>query len=129
MARVPPLLRGEVPELEEAFALAHAVRTGTVSRELKELVALVASTAAGCRYCQAHTASNATRAGAVAEKIANVWSYETSELFSEPERAALRLAHHAALVRNAATDEDFAELRRHFDDGEIVELMAVIALF
>jgi alkylhydroperoxidase family enzyme len=83
----------------------------------------------GCRYCQAHTASNATRAGAEQEKIANVWSYETSELFSPAERAALRLAHHASLVPNQATDEDFAELHRHFDDGEIVEIMGIIALF
>src|SRR5918994_2357997 len=115
MAHVPPLPREEVPELEEAFqpveermgflpnslltmarrpeilraasSLAQATRTGTVSRELKELVALVASTAAGCRYCQAHTASNATRVGADADRIANVWSYETSDLFAAAERA------------------------------------------
>ena len=104
-------------------------RTGTVSRELKELVALVSGTAAGCRYCQAHTASNATRVGAEAAKIAHVWSYETSDLFSEAERAALCLAHHAALIPNQATDEDFEELRRYFDDGEIVEIVTVIALF
>jgi len=157
MARVPPLPREEVPELEDALSpveqrmgflpnslltmarrpeilravssLAQAARRGTVSPELKELVALVASTAAGCRYCQAHTASNATRAGADAERIAQVWSYETSDLFSDADRAALRLAHHAALVPNQATDEDFVELRCHFDDGEIVEIMAIIALF
>jgi uncharacterized peroxidase-related enzyme len=157
MARIPPLPREDVPELEESFApveqrmgflpnslltmarrpevlravasLAQAARTGTVSRELKELVALVASTAAGCRYCQAHTASNATRVGAETAKIANIWSYETSDLFSDAERAALRLAHHAALVPNLATDEDFEEVRRFFDDGEIVEIVTVIALF
>ena len=157
MARIPPLPREEVPDLEDAFgpveqrmgflpnslltmarrpdilravaSLAQVARTGTVPTELKELVALVASTAAGCRYCQAHTASNATRAGAGAEKIANVWSYETSDLFSDAERAALRLAHHAALVPNQATEEDFAELRRHFDDGEIVEIVTIVALF
>lgn len=157
MARVQPVPREEVPELEDSFgpvegrmgflpnslltmarrpeilravaSLAQAARTGTVSPELKELVALVASTAAGCRYCQAHTASNATRKGAQAEKISHVWSYETSGLFTAEERAALRLAHHAALVPNEATDEDFEELRRYFDDGEIVELVAVIALF
>ena len=157
MARIPPLPREEVPELEESFgpveqrmgflpnslltmarrpevlravaSLAQAARTGTVSRELKELVALVASAAAGCRYCQAHTASNAIRVGAEASKIANVWSYETSALFSDAERATLRLAHHAALVPNLATEEDFEELRRFFDDGEIVEIVTVIALF
>src|SRR5919109_2480760 len=157
MARIPPLPREDIPELEDAFdpveqrmgflpnslltmarrpeilravaSLAQAARTGTVSRELKELVALVASTAAGCRYCQAHTASNATRVGAEAARITDVWNYETSDLFDDAERAALRLAHHAALVPNQATDEDFEELRRHFDDGEIVELVTMIALF
>ena len=157
MARVAPVSREDVPELEDAFApveqrmgflpnsmltmarrpavlravaeLTQAARTGTVSRELKELVALVASTATGCRYCQAHTASNATRTGADTEKIAQVWSYASSDLFNDAERAALRLAHHASLVPNAATDEDFEELGRHFDDGEIVELMTMIALF
>jgi uncharacterized peroxidase-related enzyme len=118
------------PEILRAVAgLAQVARKGTVSPELKELVALVASTAAGCRYCQAHTASNATRKGAEAEKIADVWSYESSDRFSDAERAALRLAHHAALVPNAATDEDFEDLHRYFDDGEIVELMTMIALF
>jgi uncharacterized peroxidase-related enzyme len=122
MARRPEILRA-------VSLLAQAARTGTVSRELKELVALVSSTAAGCRYCQAHTASNATRVGTQADKIANVWSYETSDLFSDEERAALRLAHHASLVPNQATEEDFEELRRYFDDGEIVEIVTVIALF
>jgi hypothetical protein len=28
---------------------------------------------------------------------------------------------HADLVPNAATDEDFEDLQRYFDDGEIVE--------
>jgi hypothetical protein len=41
----------------------------------------------------------------------------------------LRLAHHASVVPNAATDEDFVELRRFFDDGEIVEIVAIVALF
>ena len=157
MARIAPLPREKVPELEDAFglveqrmgflpnsmltmahrpeilravaSLAQAARTGTVSRELKELVALLASTAAGCRYCQAHTASNATHVNAEAAKIADVWSYETSDLFSDAERAALRLAHHGALVPNQATDADFDELARYFDDSEMVEIVAVIALF
>jgi AhpD family alkylhydroperoxidase len=134
MARVAPVHREEVPELESAFAqvagrmgfvpnsmltmarrpeimrtfgaLAQVARTGTVDPQLKERVALVASTAAGCRYCQAHTASNAARVGSQVPKIAQVWEYETSQLFTDPERAALRLAHHAALVPNQATDGD-----------------------
>lgn len=118
------------PEIATGLiTLAHAVRGGTLPPVLKELIALVASTASGCRYCQAHTASNATRAGADDTKIAEVWSYESSDLFNDAERAALRLAHHAALVPNQTTPEDFVALRRYDDDGEIVEIVATVALF
>lgn len=41
------------PEIMRAFAaLAGAVRSGTVRPELKQLVAHISSTAAGCRYCK-----------------------------------------------------------------------------
>jgi len=48
---------------------------------------------------------------------------------SAAERAALRLGHRAALVPGEATRADFDALREHFDDGQIVEIVATIALF
>jgi alkylhydroperoxidase family enzyme len=89
---------------------------------------MVASSAAGCRYCQAHTSHAAEKAGA-GEKLAAVWDFEISPLFTEAERAALRLARDAALVPNQATDAHFSELRRHYSDAEILELVAVVSLF
>jgi len=59
---------------------------------LKMLVSLVASQAAGCRYCQAHTANLSSIYRAEDEKIGAVWEFESSPHFSERERAALRLA-------------------------------------
>jgi uncharacterized peroxidase-related enzyme len=102
---------------------------GTVAEELKMLVSLIASQAAGCRYCQAHMANLASIYRASDAKIRAVWEYESSALFTDAERAALRLAHKAALVPNETSAQDFAELRRHFDDGQIVEIVASIALF
>jgi uncharacterized peroxidase-related enzyme len=102
---------------------------GTVPEELKMLVSLVASQASGCRYCQAHMANLAGIYRASDARIAAVWDYERSGLFSAAEKAALRLAHRAALVPNEASDDDFKELKRHFDDGQIVEIVATIALF
>jgi uncharacterized peroxidase-related enzyme len=101
----------------------------TLDRSLVQLVAHVASRAAGCSYCQAHTAHSAHRAGASEEKIAAAFEYETSALFDDAERAALRLANDAAVIPNAVTDEHFAELRKHFDDAQVVELVSVISLF
>ena len=56
----------------------------------------MASRAAGCGYCMAHTAHTAGRVGVPDAKEQALWEYETSPLFSAAERAALRVAHGAA---------------------------------
>lgn len=119
------------PEILRAFSdLITAIwRTGTVPVRLKPLVAMVSSRAAGCRYCQAHEAVDAKMRGVPEEKIAAVWDFERSSLFSDAERAALRFARAASVIPNAVTPEHFAELRRHWDDGEIIEILSVVALF
>jgi uncharacterized peroxidase-related enzyme len=119
------------PAIAQAFMdLNRAVLyEGTVTQELKMLVSLVTSQASGCRYCQAHMTNLASIYEASDEKIRAVWDFETSPLFSPAERAALRLGYHAALVPNEATSGDFDELKKHFDAGQIVEIVATIALF
>lgn len=77
----------------------------------------------------AHTAHTAERVGIPEAKEAALWEYETSPLFSAAERAALRVAQCAGQVPNAVSDEDFAELKRHYGDAQIVDIVAVIALF
>ncbi len=119
------------PELMRAFAELNRVvmAEGRVSGVLKQMVAAIVSSAAGCTYCQAHTAHVADRRGAEAQKLAALWEYESSPLFSDAERAALRVAQGAGCVPNAVTDEDMEELRRQFSDEEVVELVAVMANF
>jgi len=122
------------PELVKAFAALGRVvyaPTESVPLQLKNMIANVASMAAGCQYCVAHTASNALRPGSTieAQKLENLWQYETSPLFSDKERAALAFAQCAASVPNAVDDSHFAALRRHFDDDAIVEIAAVVAYF
>jgi len=158
MAHVKPLSREEVPRFRERFehyattrgfvpnsiltmsrrpAIAEAfmelnravLYQGTVEEQLKMLVSLVASQAAGCRYCQAHMANLSSIYRAEDEKVRAVWEFETSPLFSDRERAALRLAWKASTVPNQTTATDFEELRKHFDDGQIVEIVATVSLF
>jgi len=105
------------------------VGPGTVSQELKTFIALVASLSSGCQYCAAHNANFAQRDGVAPEKEADIWAYETSAHYSEAERSALRVAQAAAQVPNAVTDEDFEDLKTHFSDEQIVEIIAVISLF
>jgi uncharacterized peroxidase-related enzyme len=122
---------GRRPEILRPFSmLAGAViGPGTVDPGLKQLVAYVASNASGCRYCQAHTSAHAARFGIPTEKIEHAFEFETHPDFSAAERAALRLARDAALVPNLVTTEHFAELRKHFSEEQIVEMVAVAALF
>lgn len=117
--------------LEAASALGWVVmKEARVDLGLKWLVANIASRSAGCMYCSAHSAYHAAHAAGVdAEKVSRVWEFETDEAFSARERAALRLALAAGQTPNLTTDETFADLREHFDDEQIAELVAVIALF
>jgi len=119
------------PEILEAFSdlITKIWRTGTVPVGLKPLIAIVASTAAGCRYCQAHETVDAKMRGVDEAKIAEVWDFERSERYDDAERSALRFARDAGVVPNAVTPAHFEELRNHWDEGEIVEILAVIGLF
>jgi uncharacterized peroxidase-related enzyme len=120
------------PEIARSFiALNMAVMRnhGRVTSALKRLLGYVASQAAGCRYCQAHTIRAAERYGAAGEQLANVWDYRRHPAFGEAERAALDFAVATASVPNGVDEAVRENLRRHWDDGEIVEILGVVALF
>jgi alkylhydroperoxidase family enzyme len=102
---------------------------GAVDRGLKWLVGYLASMSAGCRYCSAHTATGANTTGVSAEKIEAIWEYETSPLYSEAERAALRVAQGAGHVPNAVSDEDFDAMKRYYSAEQIAEIVSVIAIY
>ena len=105
-------------------------RPGELDPVLKRLIGTMTSAAAGCRYCQAHTSHGAVRmADGDAAKVAAVWEYQTSDLFDDGERAALDLALASGQQPNAATDEHFRALEKHFSHQQIMELMGTIALF
>jgi len=103
---------------------------GRVTSALKRLVGYIASNAAGCRYCQAHTIRAAERYGAEKEQLENIWEYPTHPAFNEAERVALDFALAASTIPNAVNDDALqSRLHKHWDDGEIVELLGVISLF
>jgi len=102
---------------------------GRVDVGFKRLIAHMASFAAGCMYCRAHTAVSATRLGVEDKKLQAIYEHETSPLFSEREKVALSFALDAALVPNAVTDASYAELARHWSEEEIVEILGVVCMF
>ncbi|MGB8128952.1 MAG: hypothetical protein WCG81_04110 [Candidatus Angelobacter sp.] len=71
----------------------------------------------------------ARRHGWTDEQINDLANFENRSDFTEKEKAALRLAERVTRDAHAVDDKLFAELRRHFDEGEIIELLAAIGLF
>ncbi len=120
------------PEIARAFiTLNRAVMAnhGRLTSEQKRLVALIASQAAGCKYCQAHTALAAERFGASEARLSALWTYQSSDLFTEAEKAAFDLALAGAMQPSGIDEAIINRVRAHWDEGELVELMGVIALF
>lgn len=124
MQRVPKMLQGY-----SQLTAAIWDPAGKVDAKFKRLISHVASRSAGCQYCMAHTAEGAAKLGVEQQKLDAVWDYQTSPLFSPAERAALDVAIAAGCVPNAVTDDMFLEMRKHWNDEQVVEIVGVIALF
>ncbi len=102
---------------------------GRVTSALKRMIGYISSNAAGCEYCQAHTIRTAERYGTEREKLENIWEYRTHNSFSEAERVALNFALASSTIPNSVDDSIAENLRNHWNDGEIVEMLGVISLF
>lgn len=120
------------PHLAEAFInLNKAVMEnhGRVTSALKRLIAYISSYTTGCQYCQAHGIRAAERYGASEDQLLHIWDYKTHPSFSDAERATLDFSVAASSVPNAVDDNLADNLRQYWDDGEIVEITGVVALF
>lgn len=159
MAHMKPLPKETTPELAETFALFERIlgfvpnslltmqrrpaivegfgaltravmdEAGEVDPGFKRLLAHFASTAAGCRYCEAHSLVAARIHGIDDAKLAALWEYTTSPLYNEAERAALDFALAAGSVPNQVMAEHFTAMREHWSEGAVVEILAAVCLY
>ncbi|MCF8379196.1 MAG: carboxymuconolactone decarboxylase family protein [Bacteroidales bacterium] len=102
---------------------------GKLSSATKRLIAYMASYTAGCRYCQAHAIRAAERYEGNPDQINNIWAYKSHPAFNEAEKAALDFAIAASSIPNAVDDAIAQNIRKYWDEGEIVEILGVISLF
>jgi len=120
------------PAIAKAFInlnMAVMANDGRVTAEQKRLIGYITSANTGCRYCEAHTILAAERYGGSDERLANIWNFRESTLFTAAEKAAFEFALAASSVPNAVDTEISNELHKFWDDGEIVEILGVISLF
>ena len=119
-----PAVMKAVVELTSAVLLTE----GQTPMTLRLLVMYISSRAAGCMYCTAHCATLSLKHGLPMEKIQNITDYKNHPSFSDAERTALNVAEKANKLPNAVSDEDFAELHKHYEDEAIAEIISLIAM-
>lgn len=122
-ARAPAAMRG-------FLHLAAAVdrRDSPIEPGLRSLVTVKVSQLNSCSFCIDLNASRLQERGVSMDKALALANYETSDLFSEKERAALDYAVAITRTGPGVDDELFGRVRGLFDDDAIVELTALIAL-
>ncbi|MBM3217982.1 MAG: carboxymuconolactone decarboxylase family protein [Candidatus Rokubacteria bacterium] len=68
------------------------------------------------------------QAGASEDKVRAVESAEKSPLYAESERAAIAYAEAMTITGQRVSEALFARVRAHFDEAQVVELTAAVAL-
>lgn len=120
------------PEIVKGFGvLTKAVmdENGEVDSGFKRVLAHFASRAAGCQYCEAHSLIAAQIHGVSEEKVAAIWEYQTSPLYSDAERVALDYALAAGSVPNAVDGPLMERMKQHWTENQIVEILGAICLY
>ena len=99
----------------------------SLDRKLYEAVYLRISMINGCYYCTQHHIQGAKRAGLTLEQMQALKEGNYSG-FGAAEQVALRHAEKLTCTPDGASDSDFAELKKHFSDEQIVDLHMLIGL-
>lgn len=96
--------------------------------DLRLLIKIAAATENGCTFCQDIALAQAVKGKLGTEKfVALIGKTEAKEAgFTEKERNVLAVIRQYAQDRKVS-DANFAELRKHFDETQIIEILALNA--
>lgn len=115
---------GQAMEALEAY-----VESCGLDHGLLELVKMRVSQINGCAYCLAMHAPLARRHGVRQQQLDTLAAWRESPAFDDRAKAALLWAESVTEVAMGISDADFAVVRAHFTDKQIVDLTwAVIAI-
>ncbi len=110
-------------------AVEHYLNVGeSLPTVLLELVRLRCSQMNGCEYCVAHHSAELRKHHEPESRISAVADGATTATFTQREQAALRWAEVITNIQvGHAADADYAAVREHFDDADLVNLTLAIA--
>jgi alkylhydroperoxidase family enzyme len=122
-------VRAHVPAAFWFFANAwkDLFRDGIVDHSLKELCRVYVSRSVKCEYCGNQRSEQGRAGGLVEGKYDELMNFESSDTYSEREKAALAYAE-AIVWTGSADDELWERLYAHFGEAELVELGCFVGL-
>jgi len=126
----PARLWGRTPRVFIAVALLFGAldrRASPIDPRLRALITVRVSQINWCAFCVDINSSLVLKRGGDLAGLAALDRFESSDLFTEREKAALAYAEAVTFSDRRPTVEHFARLRRHFDDDAIIELTGLIA--
>lgn len=116
------------PALYGQFAkLSQDLHAASADHKLYKLLEIRASQINGCAFCLDMHTKEAKILGERELRLYHVAVWRESPLFSEKERAALAWTESLTrLGHEGASDAEFEELRKHFNDQEISQLTLLV---
>ncbi|MBF6238971.1 Argininosuccinate synthase [Nocardia otitidiscaviarum] len=117
------------PEVYQAWAAAEmAIQRGPLDPVVRELVKIRVSQINGCLFCIDMHTTQARKEGESEQRIFHLNAWRESTLFTDTEQAALDYAEAATeLGPHGVSDEIWAAVEKHFDEGQRGGLVAITA--
>ncbi|MGW4351612.1 carboxymuconolactone decarboxylase family protein [Nocardia sp. NPDC004582] len=117
------------PEVYQAWIAAEtAIRRGPLDATVRELVKIRVSQINGCLFCVDMHSTEARKLGETERRLWHLNAWRESALFTPAEQAALEYAEAATrLGAHGVSDEIWAGVEKHFDEGPRAGLVAVTA--
>jgi AhpD family alkylhydroperoxidase len=105
-----------------------AARWNRLDHTVKALATMAAAAAIGCEWCLDYGYWESHNRGVPVVKLEQIARWREAEVYSELERAVIGFAEAMSATPPSVSDRQVDELRQWFDNGQIVELTAVVAL-
>jgi AhpD family alkylhydroperoxidase len=126
-------ITGNAPEIADKMWQIYfdILQEGQVTWYDKELLILKSTKMGDCLYCVTQHEVVAARVGVPEEKQADIVGveYRKSEHYTPNEVAILDLTAHVILNPEKIPAEVWAAVKEHYDDGQIVEIVATIGAY
>jgi alkylhydroperoxidase family enzyme len=122
MAHNPRVLRTYVREEMSAE------KWNRAPQSLKLLVEMTAAATVGCEWCLDFGYWLSIDQGVDAAKVRDIARWRDSDAYTDVERLAIEYAEAMSQTPSRVTDELVAALRKHLDDGQLVELTMMVAV-